>query len=48
MREKVVLGILMGMGILAMIAGIIKTVLFGKIHSADDVIYDLMSIRLWM
>lgn len=48
LREKIVIGILMGLGVLAMIAGIVKIVLFHKAQGADAGISDLTSVRLWM
>lgn len=48
LREKIVLSCLMGAGLVAMIAGIVKTTAYSDISKDVDFFYKLATIGIWM
>jgi hypothetical protein len=48
LRERVVLGILMALGLLAGAAGLVKLTLVGVVRNSKDIFFDTATIGIWM
>jgi hypothetical protein len=46
--EKIVLGLLMAAGLVAMVAGIVKTIFFGELEHDVDYFYKMTNVGIWL